>query len=58
MMVVGDWAWRVTGSSLYSPYKGLWASLGNLPQVCVTEQFNAETPGVWLIAQLRYLRVQ
>ena len=47
-MVVVDWAWSVTESSLHSPYKGLWASLGNLPYVYVTEQFNVET--AWPIA--------
>ena len=55
-MVIGYWVWRVTESSLHSPYKGLWAFLGNLPCVCVTEQLNAETP--WPIAQLRYRPVE
>ena len=53
MMVVGDWAWRVTEGYLHSPYEGLWESQGNLPHVCVTEQFNDETP--WPIAQFHYL---
>ena len=55
-MMIGDWAWRVTESSLHSPYEGLWASLGTLPYACVTEQFYAETP--WPIAQFRYLPVE
>ena len=53
-MVVGDWARRVTEGYLHSPYEGLWESQGNLPHLCDTEQFNAESS--WPITHFHYFR--